>query len=173
MKLKTALSILIFNLFIFTAFGQNPIKVGYADIEHIVANIPDTRIAKSEMEIVMKKLSTTRDSLLTDYRSKVEYHRQTLSLGMADAKKKEEEDKLLQLKNDIQDFEIDMQKVINYKYDELLQPIYAKVGDLISDVAKENGYTHVINSKINGTTVMLYAEESTNIDDLVIAKAKE
>ena len=51
--------------------------------------------------------------------------------------------------------------------------LYERIGVLIKVVAKQNSYTHVINSQIDGNSVILYAEEKTDISDLVIAEAKK
>lgn len=172
MKLKTLLSIILLNLMVFTAFGQTNLKIGYADIEYILGNMPESKMAQEELNAVMNKLSSKRDSIVTDYNVKLENYQQNEKTFLATTKK-EKETELLKIQEVIQNFEIDMQTVVKYKKNELLKPIYNKIGKLITTVAKANNYTHIINSQINGNSVILYAEEQTDISDLVIAAAKK
>ncbi|WP_055437102.1 OmpH family outer membrane protein [Lacinutrix algicola] len=172
MKQKTILSIILLNLFVFTAFGQQNVKVGYADIEYILDNMPETVKAKADLDVIMNKLTKTRDSIIKDYNVKVEdYKKNGATLVEPDKKKKETE--LMRIQQGMQGFDTDIQTAINYKKNAFYQPIYTKIGELVSVVAKENGYTHILNSQINGNSVLVYAEESTDISDLVIAKAKK
>lgn len=172
MKQKTILSIILFNLLVCTAFGQTNLKVGYADVEYILGNMPETVKAQADLDIITNKLTKTRDSIVKEYNAKMEdYQKNAKSLIEATRKVKETE--LLRTKQGIQVFETDIQTAVNYKRNELLKPIYNRIGTLINTVAKENGYTHIINSQIDGNSVILYAEESTDISDLVITKAKQ
>ena len=172
MKQKLILSIFLFNMMAFTAFGQTKLKVGYADIEYILGNMPETVKAQADLDIVKDKLVKTRDSLVVDYNAQLKAYEKNVA-SLAPEKKKETEVKLLQIERGIQGFEADIQTAINIKKDELLKPIYERIGVLIKVVAKQNSYTHVINSQIDGNSVILYAEEKTDISDLVIAEAKK
>ncbi|WP_152973250.1 OmpH family outer membrane protein [Lacinutrix mariniflava] len=171
MKHKTILSVILVNLLIFTAFGQTNLKVGYADIDYILGNMPETVKAQADLDIVSNKLTTTRDSIVKDYNVKMEDYKKN-SKTLIEATRKVKETELVRMQQGLQGFEADIQTAVNYKKNLLLKPIYDRIGQLITLVAKENGYTHIINSQIDGNSVILYAEESTDISDLVIAKAK-
>lgn len=172
MKQKTILSIILFNLLVFAAFGQTNLKVGYADIEYILGNMPGTVKAQADLDVVMNKLTKTRDSIVKDYNAKMTDYKANAKT-FTDVIKKEKETTLLRIQQGIQGFEADMQTAVNYKKNTLLKPIYKRISELITVVAKENGYTHIINSQIDGNSIILYAEDSTDISDLVIAKAKK
>ena len=58
-----------------------------------------------------------------------------------------------------------MRKQVTEKREELLGPIYEKVNQAIKDVAKENSYQFIFDQN-----VLLYAEDSQNVNDLVKAK---
>jgi outer membrane protein len=51
-----------------------------------------------------------------------------------------------------------------------MEPVYKKVGKAIEDVAKENGYTFVLNQQIGGLDVILYGDEKNDVSDLVLKK---
>jgi outer membrane protein len=52
----------------------------------------------------------------------------------------------------------------------LLGPVQEKVGKAIEDVAKENGYSLVLNNQIQGLDVILYGDEKIDVSDLVLKK---
>lgn len=172
MKQKTILSIILFNLLIFTAYSQSNVKVGYADIEYILSEMPETAKAKVDLDVIMNKLTKTRDSIVTDYNVKLEAYKKSKET-LTESLKKEKEGELMRIQKGMQGFDTDIQTAMNYKKNEFLKPIYNKIGELVSLVAKENGYTHILNSQINGNSVLIYAEESTDISNLVIAKGKK
>jgi len=171
MNQKTIFSIIIFNLILFTAFGQQKLKVGYADVEYILSKMPETTKAQVVLDEIATRVSKTRDSMILDYSVKLEAYKKTVAT-LEEAIKKEKETDLLKLQQSIQGFDKNTQIGINSRKNELLTPIYNRIGELVSVVAKENGYTHILNAQINGNSVLIYAEESTDISDLVIAKAK-
>lgn len=172
MRTKSILSVILFNLLVLTAFAQTTVKVGYADIEYILSEMPETTNAQAELDEIMGKLTKTRDSIVKDYKVKLEDYQKNAATLVETAKKEKEAD-LLNIQNGIQGFDADIQTALNYKKNELLKPIYNRIAVLVEEVAKEKGYTHIINSEINGSSVLVYAEESTDISDLVIAKAKK
>ncbi|APY00239.1 OmpH family outer membrane protein [Lacinutrix venerupis] len=172
MKQKTLLSIILFNLLAFTTFAQTNLKVGYADVEYILSEMPETVKAQAELDDVMQKLTKTRDSIVEDYNAKLEDYKKNANTFVENVKKEKETD-LMRIQNGIQDFDTDIQKAVNYKKGLLLKPIYARIGELIAVVAKAQNFTHIINSQIDGTSVLLYAEKTTDISDLVIAEAKK
>ena len=52
-----------------------------------------------------------------------------------------------------------------------MEPVYKKVGKNIEEVAKENGYTFIINPQtVGGGDILLYSDENYNISNLVLKK---
>ena len=79
--------------------------------------------------------------------------------------------KLTQLQENIQKFQQDAQASIQNKQDQLMSPVFAKVGKAIEDVAKEQGYSFIINPQlIGGGDILLYSDEKYDISDLVLKK---
>ncbi len=49
--------------------------------------------------------------------------------------------------------------------------MFAKVGKAIEDVAKENGFSYILNPRmIEGGDVLLFTDEKYNISELVLKK---
>ena len=56
------------------------------------------------------------------------------------------------------------------KQTQLMDPVYKKVGKAIEDTAKESGFNMVLSQQIGGLDVVLYADEASDISDLVLKK---
>lgn len=75
------------------------------------------------------------------------------------------------LQENIQKFQQDAQTSLQKKQNDLMDPVFKKVGKAIEDVAKENGYSFIINPQImGGGDVLLYSDEKFNISNLVLKK---
>jgi outer membrane protein len=75
------------------------------------------------------------------------------------------------LGENIQKFQTDAQASIQKKQLDLMQPVYTKVGKAIEDVAKEQGYSFIINPQLmGGDDVLLYSDEKYDISDSVLKK---
>nr|MCU0358993.1 OmpH family outer membrane protein [Cyclobacteriaceae bacterium] len=70
----------------------------------------------------------------------------------------------------IQKLEQDSQENLQRRQVQLMEPVYAKVGKAIEDVAKESGFNMVINNQISGLDVVLFADEKSDISDMVLKK---
>lgn len=51
-----------------------------------------------------------------------------------------------------------------------MDPVQAKVGKTIEDVAKENGFSLILNLQISGLDVILYGDDKLDVSDLVLKK---
>jgi outer membrane protein len=57
------------------------------------------------------------------------------------------------------------------KQNDLVNPVFIKVGKAIEEVALENGFAYIINPQmIGGSDVLLFTDEKYNISNLVLAK---
>jgi len=66
-------------------------------------------------------------------------------------------------------FNTESQQKILEKTNKLLGPIQEKIKTAIKDVASEGGYTYIFDYSMG---IILYADETTNVGELVIAKLK-
>jgi outer membrane protein len=89
---------------------------------------------------------------------------------MLDAVRQNTERELTMLQENLQKLQQDAQTTIQNKQAQLMEPVYKKVGKGIEDVAKENGYTFILNQQIGGLDVILYGDEKNDVSDLVLKK---
>jgi len=79
----------------------------------------------------------------------------------------EESKKLKDQEGELGKFEQEMQKQLQTKRQETLQPILDKVNNIIKQVATENQFTYIFDSSAG---ILLYAQESMDITALVKTK---
>ena len=145
-------------------------KIGYAETEYILSQMPDFKKIESELRTHGEQLQNQIKAKYDDIQAKMKAF-QGLPPTTPDAIKADKEREILSLQENYQKFQQDAQSSFQKKQGDLMDPLYKKIGAAITEVAKENGYTFVINPAVaNGGDVLLYSDEKFNISDLVLKK---
>lgn len=154
-----------------SALAQNPAqKIGYADWDYIFSQMPDYKVIEAEMKTHGDQLQNQLQAKYKDYETKLKAY-QAGAATMVDAVRRDKETELTQLQENIQKFQQDAQTSIQNKQDQLMNPVFTKVGKAIEDVAKEQGYSFIINPQlIGGGDILLYSDEKYDVSDLVLKK---
>jgi outer membrane protein len=162
--------VLVFGLAAVVSNAQTaPLKVGYADVEYIFSQMPESKAMESDLQAMQTQLKKSYDGKVAEFQKKLQEYQQ-FGATVPDAVKQNSERELQQLQQNIQKFEQDSQADLQKKQAQLLEPIQLKVGKAIEDMAKENGFTFVLISQIGGVDVILYADEKLDVSDLVLKK---
>ena len=153
-------------LFAATAGSLQAQQFGYVNSAAILAEMPEVKQADANLEALQKQLQKKGQSMLEQLQQDYVALQQKVQGGDLSPKQQEEEAQKLQAREqEIAKFEQDMRKQVTEKREELLGPIYEKVNQAIKDVAKENSYQFIFDQN-----VLLYAEDSQNVNALVKAK---
>jgi len=151
------------------AQAQTAMKIGYADVDYILSQMPEAKQVESELQAHNTQLQNQLQAKYQEYQQKLQAYQQG-GASMVDAVRTEKETELAQLEQRIQKFQQDAQTSMQKKQGTLMEPLYAKVGTNLEVVAKENGYTHILNGQVGGIDVVLYADVKFDISDLVLKK---
>ena len=168
---KIALLIVLATGFIATQ-AQTPTassKIGFADVDYIFGQMPEAKQIETELQTTQTQLKKQIDGKVQEFQQKLADYQANLNT-MLDAVRQNTERELTQLQENLQKLQQDAQVTIENKRNQLMQPVYAKVGKAIEDVAKENGYTFILNQQIGGLDVILYGDEKNDVSDLVLKK---
>jgi outer membrane protein len=155
-----------------TTQAQNPTastKIGYADVDYIFSQMPEAKQIDTELKSTQTQLKNQIDSKTQEFQKKLADYQANLNT-MLDAVRQNTERELTMLQENLQKLQQDAQTTIQNKQAQLMEPVYKKVGKAIEDVAKENGYTFVLNQQIGGLDVILYGDENSDVSDLVLKK---
>lgn len=153
----------------FVAQAQTALKIGYADVDYILSQMPEAKQVESELQAHNTQLQNQLQAKYQEYQQKLQAYQQSAPT-MVDAIRQEKETELAQLEQRIQKFQQDAQTSIQKKSSSLMEPLYEKVGSTIETVAKENGYTYILNGQVGGIDVVLYADQKHDVSDLVLKK---
>jgi outer membrane protein len=167
--MRTLLVALLCGL-IFTANAQTTQKIGYAESDYILAQLPEFKKIESELKTHGDQLKNQIDAKIADYQAKVKAY-QNMPATTPEPIKTDKERELTSLQENIQKFQQDAQSSFQKKQADLMDPIYKKIGKAIEEVAKENGYSFIINPAFQGGgDILLFSDDKFNISDLVLKK---
>lgn len=144
-------------------------KIGYADVDYIFGQMPEAKRIETELQSTQTQLKNQIDSKVQEFQKKLADYQQNLNT-MLDAVRQNTERELTMLQENLQKLQQDAQATIDNKRSQLMEPVFAKVGKAIEEVAKENGYTFILNQQIGGLDVILYGDEKNDVSDLVLKK---
>ncbi|MBL7818488.1 MAG: OmpH family outer membrane protein [Saprospiraceae bacterium] len=166
--MKNAVKAIIILLVAFTATANAQQKIGYLNAQAVLADMPEMKAADSQLEAFAKAL-TNKDSLMVvAFQAKAQAFQEKNQKGEmapieADKQKKALEDEQAK----IQEYEQQMQQQMATKRKDLYQPLLDKVNKAIADVAKEQGFTYVVDVTSGS---LLYADEKNDLQNAVRQK---
>ena len=141
-------------------------KIGYISIDAMVRVMPETSKIDSLLEKYQAdSINPQYAQIVTLYQYKDSVYRDSLKTPAAVRKQIEQE--LPTLIYQIQNWQTIVNQAMEAKQNELLAPIYSKVYDAVKAVAKEKGYSHVLNKE-----ALLVAPDGDDMITPVAAKLK-
>lgn len=145
-------------------------KIGYAETDYIMSQLPEFRKLDSELKTHYDELQNQMKLKYDEFQAKLKSY-QALPATTPDAIKADKEQELATLQQSMEKFKDEAQKSYQRKQSELLNPIYNRIGNAIEQVAKENQYTFILNHKfVDNGQILLSWDEKYNISDLVLKK---
>lgn len=148
------------------------LKIGYTNVNLIFAYMPDARSMETQLQTYQKKYAerlSNKEKVMNDLYSE--------TLAMAEKNQLSEEDKnersqrLQTMQTGLREEAAKYDKQLMVKQQEMMEPIITKLQDAIDAVAKENGYTYVLNTMdASGTSIVLHGPENNDITKLVMTK---
>lgn len=153
----------------FSLQAQTTLKIGYADVEYIFSQMPESKTIEAELQALQTQLKKGIDTQIANFQKKVAEYQQ-FGANVPEAVRQNTEREIRQIQENIEKMQQDAQNEMQRKQTQLMEPIYQRVGKAIEDVAKENGFSLILNNQISGLDVILYGDEKLDISDLVLKK---
>lgn len=164
-KIKTLVA--AFLLISFASFAQSndqPLKIGYTNVEYILLQMPESKQIESELKTHSTQLENQLKGKYAEYESKLQAYEKgaaTMDKVVRDDKEKE----LMNMNNSIQEFQRSAQASLQQKEKSLVDPVISKIDKAIKDVRVENNYTYIISNQ-----ALLAGPEDGDISPLVLKK---
>lgn len=145
-------------------------KIGFADPGYIFSQLPEYKQIENQMKTHGDQLQAQAKAKYTEYETKLRAYQQGAAT-MLDAVRRDKETELTQLQENITKFQEDARASLQQKEQTLMAPVNTKIGNAIEEVAKEHGYTFIINPQIQGSIdILLYGDEKYDISAQVLKK---
>ena len=146
-------------------------KIAYANLEAILAYMPDIKGVQDELRKLDASLSQGITAKKQELQTKLEAAQKAYDSKAPEADLKKMQDELGKMDGDIKAQTAEAQKQLVRKRSELMTPISKKVQDALADVAKEKGYTYIINgSDGTGMSVILQGPDDRDVTKDVLTK---
>ncbi len=165
--MKRALKICLLAILVVAtgAVNAQTLKFGHIDSQALIAVMPETKAAQTEMENQAKSLEDQMAAMQNEYQTKLtEFSQKGDSLS--DIVRQAKIEDLQSLEQRIRNFQQNAQQQVQQKNAELMQPIFTKANETIEAVAKEQGVIYVFDAN-----AVLY-KSNESIDLLPLVKAK-
>lgn len=131
-------------VFLFTAIISAQTKVGTINTEYIVSKMPEFTDVQKKLETYGKTLDEGFKEKLDEYQAKVKDYTEK-EATYTDALKELKQKDILKLEEDIQKLRSNSSKLLQIRQEELLRPLYNKVGAEVEKIVKAEGFTHIFN----------------------------
>ncbi|MBI9035123.1 MAG: OmpH family outer membrane protein [Bacteroidales bacterium] len=163
----------VFKLFAFIAIitmagsvnAQNT-KIGHINSSELLSVMPGKDTVEAKLQEYEASLKSQVQSMYVEYQNKVQEYQANVST-FSELIRKTKEEEIGGLEQRIMAFEQNMQQDFQMKRAELFNPLLEKAQDAINIVAKENGFTYVMDS---GTGSVIYFDGGIDILPLVKKK---
>lgn len=143
-------------------------KFGYLNYRAVLLEMPEMASATAELEVLADQLRKKGEGMVTNLQT--EYAALETRIGAGELSKVQQESEVAKLQEKQQQlglFEQEMALEIQKKEATLLQPLLDRIQTAIDGVAKENGMQFIFDQ---GTQMLLFAEQSTDVTSMVKAK---
>lgn len=141
-------------------------RIGYINFNSLIDQMPETKTIKTQIEDYQKQFVDQLTAMNNEYKSKGEAY-QAQQATMTDAMRTAKENELSDIQKRMQDYSSSAQQQVNAKTNELSKPLFDKVRAAIAEVAKEKGYTYVLDSS---QTDLIVSPPGDDLMDAVKAK---
>jgi outer membrane protein len=162
MKLKFTILFIAF----FSSVSNAQSKVGTIDSDYIINIMPEAKMVIERSQEYGARLDSSFSIKMEDYKKRVKDFR-AKEKEMGELMKKVMVDELTALEQDVKNFQENGNKLMQLKQNELMVPLYKKLNQAISEIAKEEGYSQIFTKEGNQ---FAYIDENFDITKLVMKK---
>ena len=140
--------------------SKNKVRIGYTNIEVVVAMMPESDRMNEAMEFY-------KSQLISDFEVKRKAGMTIYELYQAEkdpVKRKSYEEQLLEIQSELETMESEFQGNLDVKRNTLMEPILEKAQAAIEKVAKKNKLTYVLNqTNSSGVSTIVYGPDNADI----------
>ncbi|MCJ8210144.1 OmpH family outer membrane protein [Mucilaginibacter sp. RS28] len=126
-------------------FAKAQSKMGYINFNQLVEQMPEIKTVKTQLDAYQKQFMDQLQTMNTELQTKAQDY-DAKRATMTDAIRTAKETELQDIQKRMQDYQNNASQQVQAKSNELSKPIIDKARTAISAVAKEKGYTYVLDT---------------------------
>lgn len=153
-----------------TAFSQETLKIGHVNIPELVQQMPETDSIQAVLNKEAKEMEAMYSEMLGEHEKNVQKF-ENESSSYSEFVRKTKEAELMESAGKIQQFHQNATQQLQKRNVELLQPVYQKINEAISQVAGRDNFTYILD--LGNGAVVFHAEHSQDLNPLVLAEIKK
>lgn len=159
--MKKTLIAIVACLFAFggTVMAQKNIKLGHINSNELMQIMPGRDSAQTILQAEVTELEQTLKSMQSEAEQRYNDYVANQS-GWTELIRQTKQREIQDMGARIQEFQENAQKQLQQREQDLLKPIIDRAKKAIEDVAREGGYTYILDS---GTASVLYSQDSDDI----------
>jgi outer membrane protein len=131
----------------FSVVNAQSQKIAHINTNDLIIAMPETKKAQEKLQKIQDSLNTVYGEMIQEYREKDSIIRAD-SIKWTQAKKDIKFKEFQDLADALQNYSNSAQQYLQEKEQELLEPVQKIAREAIQKVAKDNGYTYVINAEM-------------------------
>lgn len=167
MKRSNLLLTLLMALFVgLGAQAQTNQKIGHINADSLLQLMPETAKAQKQLQEYSQQLQKDLQGMEEELNAKVSEFQSNEKM-MTSLTRQSKQQELQDLQRRIQQYSQTAQQDLQQKQQELLNPVIEKATAAVNKVAKENGYSYVLDSSPSKGTV-IYAGKGDNLMPMVL-----
>jgi outer membrane protein len=174
--MKSIMRLFLFSLLIAGFAGLNAAKAQAQRIAHlhadsIMVKMDEYKIAELKVDSARKRYEKDISEMKNEYDRKLdEYQNSIKGDSVSELRKQYMQRDLMNMQQNLEDYTNKAQQDMQDYAIKVLEPVRKKIKDAIAAVAKEKGYSYVLDDNVNSGSNILYATDADNIGQLVKAK---
>jgi len=148
------------------------LKIGWTNVDYVLGLLPDSKKITNELQIQQQQIQKALQEKEKEVQDLYAAYQQNAS-KWSEIIRADKEKQIQTRGQELQEFQKNSEQSLQNKYQQLIQPVLAKINTAIDAVGKENGYTYIFNmdAGANTTPIILYAgSEELNVSNLVLKK---
>jgi outer membrane protein len=126
-------------------FAHAQTKIGYLNFQALVTQMPEAKTLKVQLDTYQKQFTDQLSVMNTELQTKGQDYQKN-SATMTDAVRTAKQTELQDIQKRMQDYQNNAQQQVDAKANELEKPLIDKARAAVDAVAKEKGYTYVLDS---------------------------
>lgn len=164
--MKQSLKILIV-LLIFS-FKMQAQKFGYINTQELLSNMEELKVADIQVAALQDEMLVKGESMVKKFEEEYKVFMEEANNGLlSKVQMQQKEEALVAKQEELRNYELEIQKKVTEKREELYKPVLDKVKAEIEMLGKEGGYTMIFDSSAG---MILHAAETEDLMPLIKAR---